>query len=1228
LRTFSGGNGTIVTVNGGAFLSAYSNALGGYQPTGGSARMGFGGSSGNGSINTFNLQSGLVDLASAAGANTLGQTTATYSPTVLFNQTGGWFQSGVTTSNLSTASRDFSLNGVAGSISQTAFTLSGGTANFNGTLSTTGSSNATAGGITNFNFLGGNLTANAITATNFGYSTSATATSNQVANSTNIGTLTNVGGTLAPGGNILSWTTNSTGDVTVTATATSGRTSIIGNYTQLANGTLAINIGGTTASTAFQDAAGSGKFSNLTINGSASLNGTLSAYLLSNNGTLFVPSSANSFQILTLTNGGNLTGSFLNSRTNVLTGDPFSGTLAISIATGTNGTVTLNNYSPNQWAGTSATWGTSNASWTSSIDPNASGAGAWFGANGTANATVTLGANRTVGQVVFNTANYSLDGGGYSLTLTNNGSSGSVTVQDATTQTISAAVALGNDVSFTTSNASGILQISGEVTGNQIVTVTGNGTTILSGNNSYTATSVASGATLRIGANGTSGTLGSGSVTNNGSLFFQRSDNVTVGNLLAGTGNFVQNSTGILTLSANNTYTGATTINSGTLEVTGRLGGGNYSGNITNNSAFLYSGSSAQTLNGTISGTGALTQNGSGVLTLSGNNTYSGNTTINAGTALQISGRLGGGNYSGSIANSGNLTYSGSSTQTLNGTISGTGALTLNGSGAVTLSGNNTYSGGTTVNNGATLSIGGNSTNSGSTITSGVTGTGNVSLIGNVSINNTASTNTWYANTVSVNGTVNLISTNRMATTIKTLELNNGTGVFNVNGRNMVVSGNQLFTPGANSTNSETTGSGQWEMTGTTTLGTPVIQNGVWDLETTTFTGSNYGVMRLINAMNFINADVIIGQNVLLMAANTNTLGSNASTSPNVTVNGILNLAASMGSGRTVNVKSLSGNGSVYASMLTSNTNNITLNILGTSGATTFNGTISDGAGTGKLFLTKSAGSTQILTGNNTYTGNTTITGGVLQLGNGGTTGSLSANSVITNNGSLVFNRSNTVTQGTDFSTAGISGTGSLTQNGSGTLILNAANTYTGDTTINAGTLALGSNGSIASSSVLTIASGAIFDVRAKSSGFTLNNPLTIEVGATNPGLLDATGIALTYGGTLALKFSGNLSDGASFTLFNTGSTSGNLTALTFTGTYGSGNFTNSSGNWTYTGNGADWAFSQASGVLTINVVPEPSTWALVGLSLGTLLLWRFRRVRAVPYSGMQAALQRKEQAS
>lgn len=107
----------------------------------------------------------------------------------------------------------------------------------------------------------------------------------------------------------------------------------------------------------------------------------------------------------------------------------------------------------------------------------------------------------------------------------------------------------------------------------------------------------------------------------------------------------------------------------------------------------------------------------------------------------------------------------------------------------------------------------------------------------------------------------------------------------------------------------------------------------------------------------------------------------------------------------------------------------------------------------GATSLTKNGAGKWILTGNNTYSGVTTIANGILQIGAGGATGAPGTGN-IANNGRLVFNRNNSLTVGSV-----ISGTGAVTNDGSGTLILTGNNTFTGGTYINAGTLQLGNNG-------------------------------------------------------------------------------------------------------------------------------------------------------------------------
>jgi autotransporter-associated beta strand protein len=77
-----------------------------------------------------------------------------------------------------------------------------------------------------------------------------------------------------------------------------------------------------------------------------------------------------------------------------------------------------------------------------------------------------------------------------------------------------------------------------------------------------------------------------------------------------------------------------------------------------------------------------------------------------------------------------------------------------------------------------------------------------------------------------------------------------------------------------------------------------------------------------------------------------------------------------------------------------------------------------------------------------------------------------------------------------------------LTYNGTGSLTLNGSNTFTGATTINAGTLALGSSGSISGTPSIAIASGANFNVSALTTGFTLGNGKSISGSGTVTGKL------------------------------------------------------------------------------------------------------------------------------
>jgi outer membrane autotransporter protein len=196
------------------------------------------------------------------------------------------------------------------------------------------------------------------------------------------------------------------------------------------------------------------------------------------------------------------------------------------------------------------------------------------------------------------------------------------------------------------------------------------------------------------------------------------------------------------------------------------------------------------------------------------------------------------------------------------------------------------------------------------------------------------------------------------------------------------------------------------------------------------------------------------------------------------------------------------GNGGTTGSIVGNVVDNTSL-VLDRSGLLTLPGVIS-GLGS----LTQIGPGTTILTGNNTYTGGTVISAGTLQIGNGGTTGAVVGD--ITDNGALVVDRSGTLTL-----PGVISGPGSLSQIGPGTTILTASNTYTGGTSISAGTLQLGNGGTTGSivgpvtdngtlafdrSDVVVLpgaisGSGSVSQIGAGTTILTANNPFT---GGTN----------------------------------------------------------------------------------------------------------------------------------
>ena len=162
------------------------------------------------------------------------------------------------------------------------------------------------------------------------------------------------------------------------------------------------------------------------------------------------------------------------------------------------------------------------------------------------------------------------------------------------------------------------------------------GGVILAADNTYSGeTRILSGASLMVGNGGTSGTLGTGAVANEGALAFNRTDRVTAGNAISGMGTLIQKGSGELVLTGNNSYTGTTTIAAGTITVgDGGTSGSLGTGAVVNNGVLAFNRSDAVAFNTAMSGTGSLVKNGSGTLTIQKMLSYTGGTTVNEGTLV------------------------------------------------------------------------------------------------------------------------------------------------------------------------------------------------------------------------------------------------------------------------------------------------------------------------------------------------------------------------------------------------------------------------------------------------------------------------------------------------------------------------------------------------------------------------------------------------------------------
>jgi autotransporter-associated beta strand protein len=236
----------------------------------------------------------------------------------------------------------------------------------------------------------------------------------------------------------------------------------------------------------------------------------------------------------------------------------------------------------------------------------------------------------------------------------------------------------------------------------------------------------------------------------------------------------------------------------------------------------------------------------------------------------------------------------------------------------------------------------------------------------------------------------------------------------------------------------------------------------------------------------------------------------------------------------------------------------------------TYSGVISGGGGFNRSASTAGTGGVTVFTGDNTYTGATLIHDGTLQLGIGGTTGSLSPSSSIQidSTGTLRFDHTTGAdfVQGTNFSSTAITGLGKVVKEGTATLTLNVANTFSGGLTINKGTVIALADGALGAGGVNLLGSSVT---------------LTLQSGATNNYIADSASLTIQLDSTVNLNYTGT--DVVAGLIVN-GVAQG-------PGVYDSTNT------------------AEFFGMGSITVVPEPATMAMMALGAGLLVgVQRFRR--------------------
>lgn len=650
--------------------------------------------------------------------------------------------------------------------------------------------------------------------------------------------------------------------------------------------------------------------------------------------------------------------------------------------------------------------------------------------------------------------------------------------------------ALGAVAGSTTVSNGAALELSGGIAiGSQALSIGGTGIGSggalrnISGSNSY-------GGTITLVANtrfnSDAGTLAlTNASTLNGSGF-----NLTVGgdgntlivsDIAIGTGTVTKDGTGVLVYAGANSYTGGTTISSGTLQIgnNATFSSSLATAAITNNGSLAFRiADGSVNLGAPVSGTGnVLVDSIGGTVTLSGTNTYSGGTTINAGTlAATAAGSLGSGDVTLTGTDATNravLTYNSTNAPL------GFGALLLDGETTISLAA------GTRIASTGAVTV--NDTNNFIAI-SGAWATGT-----NILVSGTAFTLNLDSTIQLTGSTINNTVLSLGGSTI----IGRTTYLFNSNASSLFVT--------LSGTNFDLLWTGN--------------SNNIWNTAATNWVVAPGGVATVTNSAFFAGDNVYFGSNATL----TNIRLTNAVAAGNVFVTNTSGTVR-LGDTGTLSAQNLAKTGA--GDLVISNT-------LGVAGVLTNSGsgnvTLAGALTNGSLF--QNGAGTMTLSASNSFAGGVTLSSGTLVAG---TSGALGGGALTVGGGTLSMGATaqskTTVTldggsitgtgtlTGTSFlvrnglAEVNLAGTGGLTKSTSGTVTLSGSNSFTGGVAINGGTLSVSSDANLGAAANGITFGGTNTDNNllatasfSSARGVQFNNRATVTTD---------TGVALTFSGT------------------------------------------------------------------------------------------------------------------